>query len=427
MLRGRSALLRGAVGLLGLFLCFIATGNVASAIVFNGWDYGVPSTAITNYGVSILSYDTAGRVSSFYSSYGIGNVTYSNQHYDSNGNLVYTAQVAGLSESPYTSITVTLVGSSPSHECPVETAKVFFRQSERVVSADILRTERRAVEGALYNHLRLTMLPGHLGKPAKASAQVQTGVASGDAATAGSAWSVWLDGAFTPSGSTRSGLQNAAFNAMGLLGVEYAANDRLLVGLSLGYSNMATTYYNGSGASQYDNGFILNPYIGYLPCDNLLVAVQGGLIFTDTTVSGHQLVAGTLLSHEANYSVITGAVGADVSYAIVLDRLVITPHAGYSYSSRQPQSGHVKGVEQGMLGAGAMVGYNFERLTPFLSATYNYDTIGQTRSQREDMLGSAGLTFRATDRFQTTLSVSNAFFRYKEYETTFDVNLRYTF
>jgi len=74
-----------------------------------------------------------------------------------------------------------------------------------------------------------------------------------------------------------------------------------------------------------------------------------------------------------------------------------------------------------------MFGYNFERLTPFVSATYNYDTIGQTRSQREDMLGTAGLTFRANDRFQATMSVSNTFFRYKEYETTFDVNLRYTF
>ena len=43
------------------------------------------------------------------------------------------------------------------------------------------------------------------------------------------------------------------------------------------------------------------------------------------------------------------------------------------------------------------------------------------------MLGTAGLTYRANDRFQATMSVSNTFFRYKEYETTFDVNLRYTF
>jgi len=43
------------------------------------------------------------------------------------------------------------------------------------------------------------------------------------------------------------------------------------------------------------------------------------------------------------------------------------------------------------------------------------------------MLGTAGLTWRPTDRFQTTLSVSNAFFRDKEYETTFDLNVRYTF
>ena len=95
----------------------------------------------------------------------------------------------------------------------------------------------------------------------------------------------------------------------------------------MGYSNIATTYYNGSGASQTDNGFVLNPYIGFLPIDNLLVAVQGGLILTDTTVSGHQFVAGTTLSHNRNYGVVTGAIGTDVSYAIVLDRLVITPHA----------------------------------------------------------------------------------------------------
>ena len=427
MSRRGSVLFRGTAGLLGLLFCLITTVNVAYAIIFNGWDYNVPSAAISSHGVSIISYDDSGRITAFSSSYGNGLITYSNQHYNSSGNLVYTAQVTGISGNPYSSVTVTQVGSESNYECPVTTAERVFRQSEEVVSANILRTERRAVEGALYNRLRLTMLPGHLGKPASISTQMPTGMASGDAAPEASSWSVWFDGSLTPTGSYRVGLQNAAFNAMGLVGVEYAVNSRLLFGLSMGYSNMATTYYNGSGASQTDNGFVLNPYIGFLPIDNLLVAVQGGLILTDTRVSGHQFVAGTTLSHNRNYGVVTGAIGTDVSYAIVLDRLVITPHAGYSYSSRQPQSGGVKGVEQGMLGAGAMFGYNFERLTPFVSATYNYDTIGQTRSQREDMLGTAGLTYRANDRFQATMSVSNTFFRYKEYETTFDVNLRYTF
>lgn len=405
-------------------ICLFSLKNVshAQAVVVNGWAYNISSSFISTYHVQVLSYDSLGRVATFSSILGAGTAIYSNPHYNGAGQLVYTVSSSIPSPGSYTA---TQIGQ---YECPVETAKAEFKASEQVVSANILRTERRAVEGMLYNHLRLIMLPGHLGRQAKATASIPTGVASGDAPLGGGVvWSLWLDGALTSSGNSRGGLQNAAFNAMGLLGAEGVYADKLIFGLTLGYSNLSTTYYNGSGANQYDNGFILNPYIGYMPVDNLLIAVQGGLILTDTTVTGQQTVAGMPLSHDANYGVTTASVGADVSYAIVRDRLVITPHAGYSYSSRQPQGGGVKGVEQGMLGAGAMIGYNFEKVTPFVSATYNYDTIGQTRLQREDMLGTAGLSFQPCERLQTTLSVSNTFFRYKEYETSFDLNLRYTF
>jgi hypothetical protein len=230
-------------------------------------------------------------------------------------------------------------------------------------------------------------------------------------------------------GNRISGSESAATNYMGLVGVECSPTERFLVGLGVGYSSVDTTYHYGNGAKQHDYGFIVNPYIGFSPVANLLLAVQGGLTFTNTNLSG-QLGTGldTLFTNsDNNYGVITAAIGADISYAIVLDRFVITPHVGYSYSSRQPSTSSVKGVQLGLFNAGAMFGYNFDKVTPFVSATYSYDTIGQLDVQRDDMRGSAGLTFRPNDRFQATASVCNTFFRHKEYETTFDVNLRYTF
>jgi hypothetical protein len=265
MSRRGSVLLRGIAGLLGLLLCLATTVKVTFAFVLNGWDYNVPSTIISSSGVGVLSYDAVGRVTAFSSSYGNGLITYTNQHYNSSGNLVYTAQVTGIYESPYTSVTVTQVGGSSGSECPVTTAERVFRQSEEVVSATVLRTERRAVEGALYNRLRLVMLPGNIGKPATISAQMPTGVASGDAAPGASSWSVWFDGSLTPTGSYRVGLQNAAFNAMGLVGVEYAVNSRLLFGLSMGYSNMATTYYNGSGPARPTTVSFSTPILVFSP------------------------------------------------------------------------------------------------------------------------------------------------------------------
>jgi hypothetical protein len=404
------------------------------AVVINGWDYNIPQTVLTTYQVGSYAYNSYGLIESFSSTAGGGSVFYSDLVFDSSGNLVSaTVYVYGIPALYGQSSTVTrgvtvsplllaaLAGAQSEQE---------FRDAQNIVNWSILRSERRAVEGSMYNRIRMALIPGFVGQPGTSAPTKLTGVASGDAGSGLTpVWSMWVDGSITAVGNSLQGSESAGTNYMGLVGVECAPTDRFLVGLGLGYSSIDTTYHYGNGAKQHDYGFIINPYIGFSPVANLLFSVQGGLTFTSTNLTG-QTGSGLFsmfTNNDTNYGVMTAALGADVSYAIVLDRLVITPHVGYSYSSRQPSSSDVKGVQLGLFNAGSMIGYNFDKLTPFVSATYSYDTIGQLDVQRDDMQGAAGLTFRPNDRFQATASVTNAFFRHKEYETTFDLNLRYTF
>ena len=429
-----SRVIKKCVGcfLLAFFVVCSVT-PLCTAATINGWDYSIPDYILTTYQVGNYHFDQYGRIASFTSSAGAGSAVYTNPTYDSMGNLISnTIQVNGIPAIEGQTSTMGRDVEEQHNATYVAAlgAKAQMQHTEEVVSANILRSERRAVEGSVYNHLRSALIPGYIGKPAAASTGL-TGVASGDAGRS-LVWSMWLDGSLTTVGSSVTAYQTAGTSTMALAGVECAVSDRFLFGLGFGYSGVDTSFHNGSGATQHDYGFILNPYLGYSPIDNLLLSVQGGLTFTDTNLSGQGVLTNAYgfrsrLSYDSHYGVLTSAIGGDVSYAIVLDRLVITPHAGYSYSNRQPYGSGVSTVQQGILNGGGMIGYNFDKLTPFVSATYNYDTIGQTHLQRDDMQGAAGLTFRPNDRFQATASVANTFFRYQEYETTFDLNLRYTF
>lgn len=424
--------------LLAACLLTVAMAGSAQAAVINGWDYGIPDYVLSAYNVGNYTYNTYGLIATFTTSSGSGSAQYTDLVFDAKGNLVSaTVNVYGIPAVAGQAATV----SRQSDGAPLALAVISaaataaqsqaeFQYAQRVVNWSILRAERRGVETSLYNRIRTIMIPGYIGRPGTAASTKMSGAASGDAAPGLSpTWSMWIDGSITAVGNRLSGSESAATNYMGLIGVECAPTDRFLLGLGLGYSSVDTTYHYGNGAKQHDYGFIVNPYIGFTPIVNLLLAVQGGLTFSNTHLSGQTGTGfgGLVADSDSNYGVFTSAIGADVSYALVLDRFVITPHVGYSYSNRQPSTSSVKGVQLGLFNAGAMFGYNFDKVTPFVSATYSYDTIGQLDVQRDDMHGTAGLTFRPTDRFQATASVSNTFFRQKEYETSFDLNLRYTF
>jgi hypothetical protein len=434
-MRGKGGLLGRLAGLL-FVACFIISimATPGRAATINGWNYSIPDVILTSYQVGNYTYNQYGLIATFTTNSGSGSAQYSNLVFDASGHLTSaTVQVTGIPAVEGQSATVSHGGEvSPIFLASLSAAQSAseFRYAQQVVNWSILRSERRAVEGTLYNRMRTALIPGYVGQPGAPAAVKVSGVASGDAGAGLSpVWSMWVDGSITSVGNSLQGSESAATNYMGLVGVECAPSQRFLVGLGMGYSSIDTTYHYGNGAKQHDYGFIINPYIGFSLVDNLLFAVQGGLTFTNTDLSGQtgSGLASLYANNDSNYGVLTAAIGADVSYAIVLDRLVITPHVGYSYSSRQPSSSDVKGVQIGLFNAGGMIGYNFDKLTPFLSATYSYDTIGQLDVQRDDMHGAAGLTFRPNDRFQATASVGNAFFRHKEYETTFDLNLRYTF
>lgn len=397
------------------------------AVDINGWSYSIPDFVMTAYNVRNFSYDSFGRVTTFTTSEGAGTATYSDQVFDANGNLVSsTVRVTGIPPVAGQSAPVTRPGGGGTASAGLVQALAVSQyvsaasssaaqatQAIQSVTQAAMLAQRRAIEGALYGRIRYALGPK--------GATTPSGVSSGDP---GSPWSIWADGSLTSYSSTRSGAQNAGTGSLALLGFEYMPSDMFLAGVSLGYNYNYTTHYVGFGATQQDYGFVINPYLGFSPIENLLLAIQGGFTFGNSNINGTSFAGG---SFSKNYGTFMGAVGADLSYAFVIDRLILTPHVGYSYSSQQPSISSIKGVQIGMLNAGGIVNYKFDKFVPFLSATYSYDTIGQDNVPRSDVLGVLGFTYEPTDNFQFSGSVSNSFFKYKTNETRFELNLRYTF
>jgi YD repeat-containing protein len=413
--------------ILAALLMTMSMVQTTYAVDINGWTYNIPDFVMTAYNVRNFQYDGFGRVTTFTTTEGAGTAVYSDPVYDSSGNLISsTVRVTGIPPVAGQSAPISRAGSSGTASSGLAQALAVSQyvsaaassanqttQAIQSVNQAAMLAQRRAIEGALYGRIRYALGPKGSTTP--------SGISSGDA---DSPWSVWADGSLTTYGSTRSGAQNAGTASLALLGFEYMPSDKFIAGVSLGYNYNYTTHYVGFGARQQDYGFVINPYLGFSPVENLLLAIQGGFTFGNTSINGTSFAGG---SFSKNYGTFMGAVGADLSYAFVFDRLIITPHVGYSYSSQQPSVGSIKGVQIGMLNAGGIINYKFDKFVPYISATYSYDTIGQDNVPRGDMLGVLGFTYEPTDNFQFSGSVANSFFKYKTNETRFEINLRYAF
>jgi hypothetical protein len=429
-------------------LAALAFSGVAFALEIGGYDYGVAGDVLSLYNISDYQYDQHGRVTSFsYSApdgaHGTGSISYSDESLDANGDPVSsTGTIHGISSIEGQSGTVTKVGStadgggsggSISHEAQAAladmaavqeaaAAKQVQEQAMRKANNQALRDQRRSVERMFFK--RAMNVFG--AKPATGQAMADAGGAKLSGMSSGEWYSnvsVWADGSITPFGSWASGAQNNGTDYVAMLGMELVPTDMFMLGLGVGYGHTDIFYHVGAGAKQHDNSLIVNPYLAVSFTDWLMLAVQGGLTFGSSQLNGN-FATGTG-SRYADF--MTSSIGAALIPSYAFDRLVLSGQFGYSYSYKDYHSNSFQDAKQGLLNAGAGLAYHFDKCAPYINAMYSYNTIAEDGYQPSDMVGMVGLALTPTQNFQADFSVSNTFFRSEEYNTSFDLTLRYTF
>ena len=423
----------------------------AFALEINGFDYGVSGDVLSVYNISNYSYDDYGRVTSFsYSApdgaHGAGSIAYSDEVKDENDELVSsTGTIHGIDAVEGQSGTVTKISDGASTSGPADGGQGHLgeagqtmvqnlataqeeqwllqkaKRAQEVVNKQALRDQRRGIERIVYGRAAKAFAAraraGLDGDQVAAAEAPLSGMAAGDGP---SRWSVWADGALTTFGSSKSGVQNSGTDYLAMLGLEFMATDRVMLGAGLGYGHTDINYHLAAGAKQHDDAFIINPYLAFKLHEYLMLAVQGGLTFGNSRYSGIGLGS-------TNTDFVTSSVGASLIPSYACDRWVFSGRFGYNYSYKDFGSGSYEDVRQGLLGAGAGVAYQFDMWSPYIDIMYSYDTFGKSYYQNDDVVGTIGLAVYPTDNFQVDFSVANTFFRTDEYNTTFDLNLRYTF
>jgi hypothetical protein len=354
----------------------VRTGdNRAETNSINGWTYttisGASYTRISDPTFQALSYDSNGRVVSYVIA---GETRY----------IYYGDDAASQVRDKAASAALQLTGNGLN-----------------------LLASQRAIDRTIFDRLFTTLIASRLGAK---------GLSAGDDAPASRG--VWADGSYTMQGSSRTGSQHASNQYLALAGLDYTVSDRLTLGFGAGFNHNDTDYHAGKSSSQRDDAFVFNPYAGFTLWERLCLGIQAGLQYGRTSLSGNL---------SGDYHSLTTSAGGFLTYAFIHDRLMFTPVAGYSYSFRNPYADAVEATAIGIAKAGGRLTYSFEKFLPYIDLAYNYDTVGQVGGQRSDMLGTIGLDFMPTNTFSISLFASNTFFRDKEYCTTFDLNLRYTF
>lgn len=247
---------------------------------------------------------------------------------------------------------------------------------------------------------------------------------SRDAGRAGGAgdkrWGVFLQGAFTNIENNQAGVQfdGNLYNLVG--GIDYLVNDRLVVGLALGYetSDIDTTFNRGTIES---DGFTIAPYLGFSLSKNWSIDLSGGYsdISYDTT---------------RNSSAVRGSfdgerwfVAANLNGNYAMNRWRLMPKVGVLYFEEDQDrpvetgagainTGTGSTVKLGRIYAGGRVGYAFNAVTPYVKLIGEYDferpnsvAIGNGTFTNDDELGAQtglGMMFRASNSVSGQLEAS---------------------
>ncbi len=202
----------------------------------------------------------------------------------------------------------------------------------------------------------------------------QSGLSAGDEETR--AWNAWGNIA---TNSIKNNFSSTAFSAdvrMLMGGLDTLLDDRLLVGVTLGYERQKIDTFFNSG-TQKSNSYTVAPYLGYLFTDNLSADLVVGHTRIDidqtrlqlgTPVSGSQDAKRWFLASNLNHFQEIGNWSVDTSIGFLYARDKLD---SFTESNGLVNSSQI--IRLGQARIGGNVAYPVGNFEPFANAYYVYD------------------------------------------------------
>ena len=186
-------------------------------------------------------------------------------------------------------------------------------------------------------------------------------------------WSVWGTPVISQFKNNIAPNTSNGTVVLGLIGVEYNYDDRLISGISLAADSTSsnTTYNNGTYKS---TGLTFSPYVAYQLTDSWLVDLSAGFGGSNPTTTVGSSTGTT------NYSRFFGAAG--LTDRIEIDKFTITPRASYTvykdsldaYTSSTGTFNSALTTYLYQTKIGAQVSYDAKIMSPFIAAYQIFNT-----------------------------------------------------
>lgn len=228
---------------------------------------------------------------------------------------------------------------------------------------------------------------------------------SRDAGRAGGAgdkrFGAWLQGAYSTVDNTQVGLQfdGSVYNLVG--GLDYMVNDKVVVGVALGYEMLDITTAFNAGSIEAD-GFGVTPYIGIALTNAWSLDAAAGYTWLSYDTKRNTNITGS-------YDAERWFVASNLTGNYASGRWRLMPKVGVLYleeesdSYRDSTGGALVGsvTKLGRISAGGRVGYAFDSVMPYfkLMGEYDFEKNGSVRlangtfSHDDDMGGQVGVGF----------------------------------
>lgn len=208
----------------------------------------------------------------------------------------------------------------------------------------------------------------------------------------------WLQGVYTSIDNSQAGLQfdGNVYNLVG--GLDYMVNDKVVVGLALGYEalDLTTVYSRGTIESE---GFTVAPYVGFALNKTWSIDATAGYTWLsyDTTRN--------LNATRGTFDAERWFAAANLNANYAFGRVRVLPKIGVLYLEEEADAYRETGTNAtsvastttklGRLYAGGRVGYAFDSVMPYAKVIGEYDfeknaavSIGNGRFSNDDEVGA---------------------------------------
>jgi hypothetical protein len=282
------------------------------------------------------------------------------------------------------------------------------------ISTDILSDRIRSFSGAIARSLDTG------GQQSKLDRGYYSGLSAG---SSDFKWGVWIDSSGYDLGDSSI---VAKFNGYGLgelVGVDYLATNKWLLGFNAGYVR-TDVHIPAIAGHRLEDGEQLGPYVSYIASPH----VSGDLLFNYSRLSN---TSTGLAGFDSNrYS---GA--ANVNFFYDVGGFALTGFMGYVYAIENPSSaapgligGVPTSVHYGAVKVGGEAAYPIDKFEPYVPLTVEYETTNpKDGTGRGVVIVGAGLRYRFTDAIKGGISVTSDELRSNSTNIVGAANLRISF